>query len=225
MQATSFALGCADLERTLRDLLQPESAPNAERWAGRLYWYRSGVQWFVPHTYESGSERRLFAELGRLLSELSLVRVALDVDALDRLPQSEADADDPLPSHVWTAERITIRGGVHTHDAFDDADEFYLHGDVGETLDYELYQRFHEPEQVAAQDMISGYLHVKAELAALSSRLRDLAEAIQAAGAYSQKIVRGQTMLRVASPEGTRLAAVTDEELAQLIAATGLSPR
>jgi hypothetical protein len=102
------------------------------------------------------------------------------------------------------------------------------HGDFYETASAILWamvteQQSHNPR---AEPVRLTYLAPpEEEDDELPPRLAELAKQIREAGSYSLAQVAGQTMVRVALPDGSRrMSRVTPEELETLKAATGMTP-
>jgi hypothetical protein len=223
-----FALGNNEsrepgvLHAAVESVLTHENAPNAIRFGGHVLSYASGAQWFVSHPDErdhNGVPSRVARALGK---PLALVRVELDVRRLHRLKGDDFENELPIETCGARWFQLGADGGVRPDSTDRDDEPAHPAGDEYETLQAYLWDQFDRDDETDRKTL-DGY--IIPENPNLSPRLSELRDLIVRVGRYELVEVAGRRMIRVDSGGGERrMAAVTDEELAELQTTLGFSP-
>ncbi len=175
-----------------------------------------------------GGEWVFFVELAESL--LSVARTvaqasgreltAHEVDVSDKLFRRDGETKYPFRSRsVVIAPDGSMR---ETESSLDELEGEACMGDSYETgewlLDYAVFGQA-EPKEARELDLY------RAATVALSPRLASLVSQISVAGAFTVEKQGDLLRVRIESPDGKRIAVVSDAELAALIEATGVQPR
>jgi hypothetical protein len=192
--------------------------------------FSDGTQWCVAGPTER-DESSVVSTLARALGiPMRLVTVALDVAGVSRARGWVVD--DPIPASLvdvcwWSITSAGARDSIEQAD--DSQPEYWWPGDEYETLRHLVFDEIARDDSgeqldVENSERICGSVRVDPAMASLSPRVRRICEHILSTGAYAIVELHGQRLVKVGRSGAQTMSAVADDELAAIVAATGLQP-